>query len=314
MTMTTHERPLSAAGDAYLTAVGAALAGVPDSDRLELLDDLSEHLGELAHESDAGLIARLGPPEQYAAELIASAGIETAANSGGRRHELVERLRAKAAQFETPAIQKLRAFALELRPGWWVARGWLVVAALAARSGLQEALWLPNVTSNGFENFVLLAGAIAVSVWAGRGPKWTAWIATAIGIVALISVTTADRSVFYQVYDDGYTSSPGVLIDPQGQPITNVFPYDASGKPIRAFLFTQDGNPLDVGNGGAFQENGIAFTSGLFPQPVLTFSEITGRGTAEQPTPPRVAVPQLPPTTAATTAAPTPTTRRPNSS
>jgi hypothetical protein len=64
---------------------------------------------------------------------------------------------------------------------------------------------------------------------------------------------------------------------------------------------------LDVGNGGAFQENGIAYTSGLFPQPVLTFSELTGRSRAVQPTPPRVALPQLPPTTVATGAT-TPTT------
>jgi hypothetical protein len=42
MTTTTHERPTSPVSDAYLAAVGAALAGVPDSDRQELLDDLLE--------------------------------------------------------------------------------------------------------------------------------------------------------------------------------------------------------------------------------------------------------------------------------
>ena len=296
MTTTTQHPPVSAASDAYLAAVGAALAGVPDSDRQELLDDLAEHLAELAHESDTGLTERLGPPELYAAELLASAGIEPAATSGWRRFEIVERARATAARFDSPIVHKLRAFALELRPGWWVARGWLVVAALSVRSGagLQEALWLPNVTNNDLQNLALLVGAVALSIRIGRGPRWAAWIATALGVLALVSVGTADRSVFYRVTDPVYASNPGVLTDPNGRPISNVFPYDASGKPIRAYLFDQDGNPLDVGNGAAFQENGIAFVSGLFPQPVLNFGSSTGRVRAAQPTPPCVAIPRLP--------------------
>lgn len=308
--MTTHERPLSAAGDAYLAAVGAALAGVPDSDRQELLDDLAEHLAELAHESDAGLIERLGPPEQYAAELLASAGIELGrAKPAWQRSQVVERVRAATARFDSAGTRRLQAFLADLRPGWWVARGWLVVAAIAARHGLQEALWLPNVTHNDVQNVVLLAGAVALSVWVGRGPKWAAWIATAIGIVALVSVGTADRSYFYQVNDQSYYPSQGMLTDPNGRVIENIFAYDASGKPIRGvFLVDQNGVPIDIGNASTLQENGVPFISGQFPQPTLIMSS-AGLLRGVQPKPPPFAAPRLiqPPTTVAT-----PKTTKPN--
>ena len=294
MTTTTHDRPASAASDAYLAAVGAALVGVPDSDRQELLDDLAEHLAELAHESDTGLIERLGSPEQYAAELLASAGIEPASRKVRGGSQLVERVRAFTARFDSARTRKLQAFLVELRPGWWVARGWLVVAALAARNGLQEALWLPNVTRNNIENFLLLVGAVALSVWIGRGPKWAAWLATALGVLALVSVGTADRSVFYQVNDQSSYYQPGVLTDPSGRQIANIFAYDATGKPIPGvYLGDQDGVPVDVGNGSALQENGVPYISGRFPQPTLVPNRL-GVLHGVQPTPPPFTAPALP--------------------
>ena len=53
----------------YAAAVRAALADVPEPDRTELLEDLEDHLGEIAVESTESLTARLGTPEAYAAEL-----------------------------------------------------------------------------------------------------------------------------------------------------------------------------------------------------------------------------------------------------
>lgn len=291
--MTTHDRPLSAASSAYLAAVGAALAGVPDSDRQELLDDLAEHLGELGHESDTGLIERLGTPEQYAAELLASAGIEPAARAGRARLELTERIRTAAALFDSPGLRRMRAFTIDLRPGWWVARGWLVLAAIAARSGLQDALWLPNVTAKPVVDFALLVGAVVVSVRIGRGPKWAAWIATGLGIVALVSVLSADRSYFYRVYDQQSPVVPGVLIEPNGNQVTNIFPFDAAGKPTHVFLFDQDGNLLDIGNDEALRNAGVPFISGVFPQLQLT-TDNQGRTRGVPQRPPRVSIQQLP--------------------
>jgi hypothetical protein len=122
-----------------------------------------------------------------------------------------------------------------------------------------------------------------------------------------VSVLTADRSYFYQVNtvgSDGYP--PGELIGPNGNIVSNVFAYDASGKSVGpVFLFDQDGAPIDVGNASALQENGVPFVSGLFPQPIFTTDQY-GTIRAVQPKPPAVRVPRLPglpqatpPTTAA---------------
>src|ERR1700694_657493 len=56
-------------GSSYAAAVRAALAPLPESERESLLEDLEDHLGEVASESDVPLQERLGKPEDYAAEL-----------------------------------------------------------------------------------------------------------------------------------------------------------------------------------------------------------------------------------------------------
>ena len=59
---------------AYLDAVRHHLADLPSEERDELVEDLEAHLLEVAAESDEPLASRLGPPDDYAAELRASAG------------------------------------------------------------------------------------------------------------------------------------------------------------------------------------------------------------------------------------------------
>jgi len=56
----------------YALAVRAALGGLDPRAAAHLLDDLEEHLAEVAAESDVPLAERLGPPESYAAELLAA--------------------------------------------------------------------------------------------------------------------------------------------------------------------------------------------------------------------------------------------------
>ena len=53
----------------YAAAVRAALGHLPDDERESLLEDLENHLAEVASESDLLLSDRLGKPEDYAAEL-----------------------------------------------------------------------------------------------------------------------------------------------------------------------------------------------------------------------------------------------------
>jgi len=70
----------------YLRSVGYRLVDLPWSTRRELLSELRGHLEELPADTD--LPARLGPPEQYAAEMRAAAGLE-------RRRGVIAFLRAR---------------------------------------------------------------------------------------------------------------------------------------------------------------------------------------------------------------------------
>src|SRR2546429_4764251 len=116
----------------YATAVRAALAALPDAERESLLEDLEDHLAEVASESDLSLEERLGKPEDYAAELRSAYGAGNDVSSTGRRrplHDLTAAL-LKAVSSDLPDGD-LRAFLPELRPGWWVVRAYLVVLFLA---------------------------------------------------------------------------------------------------------------------------------------------------------------------------------------
>src|SRR5215831_2648151 len=61
----------------YAAAVRAALADLPAQERADLLEDLEDHLTEVASESDVPLTQRLGSPEQYAAEPRSAYGART---------------------------------------------------------------------------------------------------------------------------------------------------------------------------------------------------------------------------------------------
>ena len=62
----------------YAAGVRAELADLTPAQRDDLFEDLEDHLSEVAAELDEPLQSRLGPPEIYAAELRASAGIAPA--------------------------------------------------------------------------------------------------------------------------------------------------------------------------------------------------------------------------------------------
>jgi len=73
--------PLEA--ERFLAAVRRHLHGLPDDERDELLDDLATHLAEVTADDDRPLEQVLGSPEAFAAELLASAGVGSAAGSTG---------------------------------------------------------------------------------------------------------------------------------------------------------------------------------------------------------------------------------------
>ncbi len=74
----------------------ASLRRLAETDRAELLDDLTQHLSEVAAEEGPPLDVRLGPPAAYSEELLAAAGLQSP--DGPRAHPLTgARVRAALA-------------------------------------------------------------------------------------------------------------------------------------------------------------------------------------------------------------------------
>ena len=241
--------------DRYLTRVRAALADLPEDERNDLLDELSAHLTDLTAEEDLdgkALTERLGPPEEYAAELRASAGL--GAGRSGKRPPASGRVGealglARNTLERSPSYQRLRGFAPELRPGWWVLRGYCVAVVGASLFGTQFSGVLP---SDDAETVVFLGFACLTtyaSVWVGRRtPDAGVWARRAIlagGVLAaLIAMAVLSGPV------ENYSSEPaaGGLSD-----TTDLRVYDQDGQLLRHVqVFDQQGNPIDLGYCGDY--------------------------------------------------------------
>ena len=193
----------------YLDRVGAALADLPDEERADLLDELGTHVDEIAAEGASSLEARLGSPEDYAAELRASAGGQV--------------------WLDRPFVASMWDFLGSLRPAWWVLRGWLIVAAVALAGGQEWSGALVMVPA-GMLGWWTLASVVA-SVQLGRGllgsggrQVWNIYPYDAAGRM-LHDVRLYDQ--------DGNPLSLGLAFDPTkqqtldaaGQKVDNAFPY-----------------------------------------------------------------------------------------
>src|SRR5438552_8861821 len=99
----------------YAASVRAALSNLPTDQSEVLLEDLEDHLREVAAEAEGPLAERLAPPEQYAQELRAA---YSAASTGGRRPDPALRDVRRAIGWMTASAwyRQVRAFLPELRP------------------------------------------------------------------------------------------------------------------------------------------------------------------------------------------------------
>lgn len=239
----------------YVDAVREALSDLPAAQRDELLDDLTQHLQEVAAEGDAPLSVRLGSPAAYAVELRTSIGLTAPAPPAGRR---VQRLAAGLAEardavVDHPTGRAVLAFLPELRPGWWVLRGYLLVAVpsvLFDYTGAQRFPW-PTVSGSRLLGLLATLAAIVASVGLGRrtvrDPGWRRLVVV-VNTLLVLAALVAFGSGRVGPESSGYPSaaSPGYLVQPDGTPITNIFPYGADGKPLTGVrLFDQDGRPIE---------------------------------------------------------------------
>jgi hypothetical protein len=246
----------------YVDGVRRALAGIAPATRDELLEDLPEHLAEVKAEGIGTLTERLGTPETYARELLATAGVvggfpEPPPNPLAQLHEVRDntlRLLNRADVRVGPVIgyEKASDFLVLLRPGWWVLRGYLIAMAVAyLLSGDNHNVGLlPRVADSDLVALVLLAGCLVVSILLGQRtltywPRYALWSGTAVLVLfAWAGFLTADSTTRQPTYDQMGTYNN----NPYGS-VSDVFVYDGQGQLVTgARLYDQDGNPLLLGN------------------------------------------------------------------
>ncbi len=234
----------------YLKEVAPHLAALPAEERADLLDDLAQHLREIAAEPGPPLSERLGSPEAYAAELLASAGVA----AEGRSHPaLLTRVTAFMEWARATWVgQEVVGMWPFLRPAWWVLRAYLAVSLLAGGQGFP----VPRLAGNPFLGILGVLAAIPLSVRLGqRALPRTGRLAVFAGnaVLVLYGLSLLGRAESPDIRYVDYGSDPvqtaagrGCLTTATGQRITNLYAYDAEGRLLDpVLLYDQNGQPID---------------------------------------------------------------------
>jgi hypothetical protein len=238
---------------AYLATVRASLADLPADERDDLLAEVEASLLDTADETGGPIAARLGPPEEFAAELRAAAGLQAAEPpaAGPSLRQSLARVLASLP------LERLREPARQLAPLWWVARAYLAVAALALWTDTQWSSLYPAVPrfGDGEGGLVVLGLAAVLSVALGfaerrLGPPWRR-LALAANLALLVAVpAVVEHLRFYPqqvtlVSAPAAAAAPGLTLD--GQPVQNVYPYSRDGRLLHdVLLYDGAGRPLGI--------------------------------------------------------------------
>ena len=246
----------------YVAEVGLALADLPDEERDELLEDVGLHVGEVEREGGEDLVARLGPPDAFAAELRAAAGLPP------RLAPAPVPLRAALARRLDGLGDRLRWVGdlRDLAPAWWIARAYIgvtVVAAVVGDGWSPTRPWLPSIGSDAFSAALLLAAVVA-SIALGRytrtadlgGFARTVLLAAnGVGVIAAFSVAghfddalhrEQNLSAAINAYQPTPSFAPGSILV-SGRQVLNIYAVDPAGKPLTDVrLYTDYGQPIDL--------------------------------------------------------------------
>jgi hypothetical protein len=254
----------TAESDAYLAAVRVELDDLPEEERTDLLEDLAQHLADMEAErapDGPPLTALLGPPDRYAAELRAAADLPPRTERKATKDTLRARLgrtfpaRISRRLWQHRATAQVREFLPELKPAWWVLRGYLLVAipALWSPNG-QDDFPVPTVGGSGLLGFWFTVAAIVGSVWFGRRPlgRLQRQMVLVGNVVLVIFALTLMDSMDHRMSPASagtFAAVPEVQspyrLSSQHGPVTNIFPYASDGTPLDGvLLYDQDGRPL----------------------------------------------------------------------
>lgn len=237
--------------DAYMAAIRGQLLDLSEEEREDLLDDLRQHLQEVAAESEEPLVDRLGPPEGYAAELRATAALPVApARRWQRAAKACDRLRQHAA------LATLKTEALHHPTTWWVVRGYLVALLFSIFTQQYGIGWpVPRFANSKILGLAMTAGLVWLSVRVGRAAQRTAaarWAGMGATLAIVLLALPASAQIRFNAgmqapIDTGVAWSENGLLDTDGNLVTNIYPYDAQGRPLSDVrLFDQHGNPIEI--------------------------------------------------------------------
>ena len=249
---------------AYVEAVRTALADLPASAREEMLDDLDEHLAEVAAEG-GDLVGRLGSPQVYAAELRAAAGFvggfpdppEKKWDQLAEARATVARALGSADVRVGPLLGYARAseFLILLRPAWWVLRGYLaaMVTAWVLDGGSESIGLLPRIGGSEVVSLLLLAAGVLGSIWLGRRTDRlssngryvlvsSTVVLVVVALAGFLEVDSIQRGARYDSVDNYEQQNPY-------DHVRDVFVYDSQGRLIEgARLLDQNGQPIRLGS------------------------------------------------------------------
>jgi hypothetical protein len=234
----------------YLAGVTAALADLPEKVRQELLDDLPDHLAEIAADDPAPLDSRLGSPPAYAAELRAAVGVDVTKHRhhADRWAEVVAQVRPHLRTFDERVgrligYDRLVDLLVQLRPAWWILRGYVVGMVLLSLFANGYDIF-PQDSSAGLLGWLLVLVLVGVSIRIGRqpvhmmrrvGPRWVA-AAVIAALFAAWSVSLLSGEESPNVYygpGSGYENPTEVYVYTEtGQPVTNVRVYNRDGAAV----------------------------------------------------------------------------------
>lgn len=223
---------------AYVGLVRMALRDLAPEDLEDLTGGLEADLAELAAESEEPLIARLGEPSAYAAELRSAAGFPPAVPAAATEEPWLRRT-LRDMRDRWGQVRRDHPWLEQLRPMWWLLRGavltWGTLLVLGVGAGIP----------------VILIGA-AVSFWAGlRQDRWTGWrerlvlmanIAAVVMTLPFLATLTAQGGATTYVET---LPEDGIWVN--GQTPSNFYVFDGQGQRVDgARIFTDQGVPLTV--------------------------------------------------------------------
>ena len=243
--------------DDFARAVRAALSDLPPDEVEDLTDGLEADLAERASDEES---PAFGDPVAYANELRSAAGLpprdyrRSSAGAAGVLGSAWTDLRSGFRELQKhPLIGRVAAFFVAIRPLWWLFRAWVFYGILTSVLGVRSL-------SFNLGTILLFVACLVVSVQFGRGklqPRaWMRTVLVAVNVVivltipfALLATSFAFDSELNQAFANGLSQSTnsdkGLAYN--GHQITNIFAYDAAGKPLtNVQLFDQKGRPLDT--------------------------------------------------------------------